>query len=114
MDDYEATPSSPAQRDVGTAADTSATAGYGESPPTVARPALTCRAGPAGGLVRGFIRASKAESTVRGYDADWRAFCAWSEKHGLSPLPSNPDAVAAYIAESAGHLKPGSIQRRLN
>jgi len=64
--------------------------------------------------VRQFIRASKAENTVRGYQSDWRAFCAWSEGHGLAPLPASPEAVAAYIADSAGRLKPGSIQRRLN
>lgn len=61
-----------------------------------------------------YIRASKAENTLRGYSADWRDFCAWSEAHGLSPLPAASEAVAAYIAECAGHLKPGSIQRRLN
>lgn len=27
--------------------------------------------------VRAFIRASKAESTLRGYESDWRGFCAW-------------------------------------
>src|ERR1035437_2731999 len=64
--------------------------------------------------VRQFIRASKAENTLRGYSADWRDFCGWSEAHGISPLPATPEAVAAYIAECAGHLKPGSIQRRLN
>jgi integrase len=45
---------------------------------------------------------------------DWRDFCGWSEARGVSPLPATPDTVAAYIAECAGHLKPGSIQRRLN
>ena len=64
--------------------------------------------------VREFVRASKAENTLRGYQADWRAFCAWCEGHSLCPLPATADAVAAYIAECAGHLKPGSIQRRLN
>jgi site-specific recombinase XerC len=64
--------------------------------------------------VREFIRASKSESTLRGYTADWREFCAWAEAHSLSPLPSSPEALAAYIAECAGHLKVGSIQRRLN
>jgi integrase len=65
--------------------------------------------------VREFIRASKAENTLRGYQSDWRDFCAWCESRGgLSPLPAAGDAVAAYIAECAGHLKPGSIQRRLN
>ena len=64
--------------------------------------------------VREYIRASKAENTLRGYNADWRDFCAWSQDHGLSPLPAAPGAVAAYIAECACRLKVGSIQRRLN
>jgi site-specific recombinase XerD len=64
--------------------------------------------------VRDYIRASKAESTLRGYQSDWRDFCAWFEGKGLATLPATPDAIAAYIAECAGHLKPGSIQRRLN
>src|SRR6202030_3331247 len=63
---------------------------------------------------REFIRASKAENTLRGYQSDWREFCAWCEGHGVGPLPASPENVAAYIAECAGHLKPGSIQRRLN
>jgi site-specific recombinase XerD len=64
--------------------------------------------------VREFIRASKAENTLRGYQSDWRGFCAWCEGHGLCPLPATPETVASYIAECAGHLKPGSIQRKLN
>jgi site-specific recombinase XerD len=64
--------------------------------------------------VREYIRASKAENTLRGYQSDWREFCAWCEKHGLSPLPATPEAVASYIAECAAWLKVGSIQRRLN
>src|SRR5580704_6907226 len=64
--------------------------------------------------VRDFIRASKAENTLRGYQSDWREFCAWCEGHGVCPLPAAAETVAAYIAECAGHLKPGSIQRRLN
>jgi integrase len=63
---------------------------------------------------REFIRASKAESTLRGYRADWRHFCKWSEGHGLCPLPASPESVASYIAECAARLKVGSIQRRLN
>ncbi len=63
---------------------------------------------------REFARQSKAENTLRGYRADWRNFCAWCESHGLSPLPASPEIVAAYIAECAGRLKVGTIQRRLN
>jgi site-specific recombinase XerD len=85
--------------------------------------AVVCPIVPAGGdvvqlpaveQVRQFIRASKAENTLRGYIADWRDFCAWSEGRALPPLPAAPETVASYIAEAAGRLKPGSIQRRLN
>ena len=64
--------------------------------------------------VREFVRASKAENTLRGYQCDWRHFCEWCESRGTHSLPAAPEAVAAYIAECAGHLKPGSVQRRLN
>jgi integrase len=64
--------------------------------------------------VRDFIRASKAESTIRGYRADWRSFCGWCDSHGLYPLPASAETVASFIAECAGRLKVGTIQRRLN
>jgi site-specific recombinase XerD len=64
--------------------------------------------------VREFIRASKAESTLRGYRMDWRDFCGWCEAHSLSPLPASPETVASYIAECAGRLKVGTVQRRIN
>jgi len=63
---------------------------------------------------REFARHSKSESTLKGYRADWRDFCSWCERNGQRPLPASPEAVAAYIAECAGRLKVGSIQRRLN
>jgi site-specific recombinase XerD len=63
---------------------------------------------------REFARHSKAESTLRGYRADWRHFCGWCQAHGTTVLPATPESVAAYIAECAEHLKVGSIQRRLN
>lgn len=64
--------------------------------------------------VREFIRASKAESTVRGYRADWGDFCGWCKARNLSPVPAFPETVATYIAECAERLKVGSLQRRLN
>lgn len=65
-------------------------------------------------LVSNFVKASKAENTLRGYKSDWCDFCGWCESAGVCPLPAAPETAAAYIAERAGHLKPGSIQRRLN
>jgi site-specific recombinase XerD len=64
--------------------------------------------------VREFIRASKAENTLRGYQSDWNDFCQWCEDRRVAPLPALPETVAAYIADCAGRLKVGSIQRRLN
>ena len=46
--------------------------------------------------VREYVRASKAENTLRGYQTDWRDFCAWCESRGgLCPLPAAVDMVAA-------------------
>src|SRR5690242_14814126 len=77
--------------------------------------------GPIGGAimplpsqVREFIRASKAENTIRGYRSDWREFCTWCEGQSIGPLSTTAETVAAYIAVCAGRLKVGSIQRRLN
>jgi integrase len=64
--------------------------------------------------VRQYIKASKAANTLRGYQSDWRHFCAWCEGYNQYPLPASPETVAVYIAECAEHLKVGSIQRRLN
>jgi integrase len=63
---------------------------------------------------REFARQSKAESTLRGYRADWKHFFEWCEAGHLCPMPASPETVAGYIAECAGRLKVGSIQRRLN
>ena len=63
---------------------------------------------------REFARQSKAENTLRGYRGDWKDFCGWCGARDLCPLPASPETVAAYIAECAGRLKVGSIQRRLN
>jgi hypothetical protein len=63
---------------------------------------------------REFIRASKAASTLRGYQSGWRDFIGWCQGHSACALPASPETVASYIAECASRLKVGSIQRRLN
>ena len=37
--------------------------------------------------VRQYIRASKAESTLRGYQSDWRLFCEWCEGNAVLTCP---------------------------
>jgi site-specific recombinase XerD len=64
--------------------------------------------------VREFIRASKSENTLRGYESDWRDFTLWCQTRGVCPVPAAPETVAAYLAECASRLKVGTIQRRAN
>ena len=64
--------------------------------------------------VADFVRASKAENTLRGYRSDWREFNDWCDAQRLCMLPATPETVASYIADCASRLKVGSIQRRLN
>ncbi len=64
--------------------------------------------------VSDYIRVSKADNTLRGYRSDWLDFCGWCESRGLPQLPAAAETVAAYIADCAGRLKVGSLQRRLN
>ena len=63
-----------------------------------------------------YARASRAESTLRGYRADWADFQRWCHGNGLVSLPGSPGTVAAYISVCAdrGDLKAGSIQRRVS
>jgi hypothetical protein len=95
---YESGPGSKRHRiGCARAADSQHSAGAGERPRAraLARtgPRVPCAKVPSVGLVA-------AESVLR--------------LGGLSPLPAAAESVAAYIAECAGRLKPGSIQRRLN
>jgi site-specific recombinase XerD len=63
-----------------------------------------------------YARASRAESTLRGYRSDWRDFEHWCLRHRLESLPATPATVAAYISACAdlGKLKARSIQRRVS
>jgi len=89
--------------------------GAGHMKPTdITGPVKGAEPSPLPSQVREFIRASKAENTLRGYRSDWREFIAWCEGRSIGPLPASPETVAAYIADCASRLKVGSIQRRLN
>ncbi|HEY8599104.1 MAG TPA: site-specific integrase, partial [Thermomicrobiales bacterium] len=47
--------------------------------------------------VRRYSANTRAENTVRAYDADWRDFTAWCATHGLETLPAHPVTVALYL-----------------
>ncbi len=52
--------------------------------------------------------------TVRLYASDWHAFVAWCRDTDASPLPADPDTVAAYLSAYAGRLGPGALARRVS
>lgn len=82
--------------------------------PAVARIEPLAVSSPEVEKAQAFIRASKAESTLRGYKADWRDFSAWCAARNLPTLPATPETVSVYIASLADRLKSGSLQRRVN
>lgn len=53
------------------------------------------------GRVRDALAASRSPATRRVYASQWRMFVAWTEARGLSCLPADPSAVAAYLTERA-------------
>jgi integrase len=54
-----------------------------------------------------------APSTQRAYQSDFDAFRAWCFIAGVSPIPANPETVAAYIrAESAAGKAVATLRRR--
>ena len=61
-----------------------------------------------------FRQASKADTTIRAYRADLRAFEDWCPSRGLQSCPASPDTVADHLAWCATHgrLSPSSIGRR--
>src|SRR5579883_2864975 len=61
-----------------------------------------------------FIQQSKAANTVRAYRSDWSHFESWCKAHGLSSLPTSPEAVALYVTELATTHKTATITRRIS
>jgi hypothetical protein len=59
-------------------------------------------------------RAEKATATKRAYGSDFAIFRAWCADQGLSALPADPAAVAAFIAAEAGRgVKCSTLGRRI-
>jgi integrase len=59
-----------------------------------------------------FFQSSKAATTRRAYDSDWRHFHSWCVSNRLVALPATPDTVALYITELADP-RPGEKARKV-
>jgi site-specific recombinase XerD len=60
-----------------------------------------------------YVRAAKAEGTIKTYSSAWRLFCDWCEGHGLPPCPATPETVVAYVAAQGERLKPVTVKKHL-
>ena len=47
------------------------------------------------------LAASRAPATRRAYRTAWTAWADWADAHEASPIPADPSAVAAYLADRA-------------
>jgi site-specific recombinase XerD len=62
-----------------------------------------------------FATASRASSTWRAYESDWRIFMAWCQSVDLPTLPAAPATVAMFLAAQAKNgTAPSTLNRRLS
>lgn len=60
------------------------------------------------------MQRTKAENTLKAYEADWNDFFDWCSHHRLAPLPAEPEVVVNYINDLADHAKANTVSRRLS
>lgn len=77
------------------------------------RPLLSPEARVALAAAIDFAGQALAPNTLRAYRTDWQHFIAWCADAGFSPLPAEPDAVAAYLASMAKTHTSSALVRRL-
>jgi site-specific recombinase XerD len=62
-----------------------------------------------------FATASRAASTWRAYESDWRIFNRWCQTMDLAVLPAAPATVAMFLAaEAKTGTAPSTLNRRLS
>lgn len=59
--------------------------------------------------VQKYLGRARARNTIRGYRSHFRQFQAWCAAVGLCPLPADPETIAVYLGERAGHLRPTTL-----
>ena len=61
-----------------------------------------------------YAHAEKAVATRRAYRTDFQIFGAWCESRGVTALPADASAVAAFLAhEATRNVRPSTIGRRV-
>lgn len=60
------------------------------------------------------LQKSKADNTLRAYEADWMDFYDWCTPRRLQALPAEPETIVNYINDLADHAKANTVSRRLS
>lgn len=60
------------------------------------------------------MRKSKAENTLRAYEADWLDFYDWCTHLGFQALPAEPETIVNYINDLADNAKANTVSRRIS
>jgi integrase len=61
-----------------------------------------------------YAKGSRAASTWRAYESDWRIFAAWCRSARCATLPAQPRTVALFLAAQAKlGFAPSTLERRL-
>lgn len=64
------------------------------------------------GKARDYARNAKAENTRRAYAADWRHYCGWCARRGVTELPPDARMIGLYLADLASEKPPGRRESR--
>ena len=59
------------------------------------------------------LRNSKANNTLRAYQADYKDFSAFCVKNGFSSMPTEPKILALYITHLSKNSKFSTLKRRI-
>jgi site-specific recombinase XerD len=60
------------------------------------------------------MQKSKAENTLRAYEADWLDFYEWCSYCKLQALPAESETVVNYINDLADNAKANTVSRRIS
>lgn len=60
------------------------------------------------------LQKSKADNTLRAYEADWLDFYDWCSHRKLQALPADPETIVNYINDLADHAKANTVSRRVS
>jgi len=60
------------------------------------------------------MQKSKADNTLRAYEADWLDFYDWCSYRNLQVLPAEPETIVNYINDLADNAKANTVSRRIS